>query len=767
MKRFSWQISKYIIQSIAPYFLFAWLLLSVILFVQQASRYADIFFNNALPSYLVWQLVAALVPNVIAFTCPMAVLLGVIIGLSKMQGDSELVAVRAAGVGNFQITFPIILLGILLSLFAFFINLKGVPIAAQIARNVAIQAAIYKLKSPIEPGTFNTEIQGYTFYIKDGDLEKGSWKNVFIYQDDRKNNQVRLITSVNGKIDSNDTDSELVLDNASINTFSVDDANKNLVYESVSDLRLVIPTKRRELIEKMSSSEINPEELGLRELLRYARSRAGKERTEAEILFQRRLVLSITPLIFAILGAALVLRFNRGGKGWGIFLALVSLTVYYIVALVGEQLARSGGINVFVSSLFPVILTSLAIFWFFLSQRLGLTKIGGGIFQKISFSNSGKISLPKFGKSSFLANFATGILDYDIITSLLKYFFLTLAFLTVIYQIFTAFELWKFVGGINKGYVILLQYLLYLIPFVYIQIAPSALMIATLATYVIKSRQNEVVTWTASGQSIYRLLIPCFVLMMFIGILNWGIQETILPYNNRVQDELRAKIRSSGKSNLASGKNWVAAENRIYSFELPNVIDTKSEARIVKNLTLFQLDEKGGKLLSLARVGEASWEDGKIRFLTDGSRIDWIEGTPQKSGLVPQTFEIKEDYNPFKIASKKPAHLTARETAEYLEITESESEKRSFSVALQKRYATIFLPLIITLFTAPFALSLSRKGKAVTVGYAVGVWLLFIGVTNVFEQFGANGYLDARAAVWSPLILFTVIGFYLLSKVRT
>ena len=44
----------------------------------------------------------------------MAVLVGTVIGLAKMQGDSELVAIRAAGVGNFQITLPIVLLGVAL-----------------------------------------------------------------------------------------------------------------------------------------------------------------------------------------------------------------------------------------------------------------------------------------------------------------------------------------------------------------------------------------------------------------------------------------------------------------------------------------------------------------------------------------------------------------------------------------------------------------------------------------------------------------------------
>src|SRR4028119_77177 len=155
MKRVSWLISKYLVQAILPYYIFSWLLLSVILFVQQASRYSDIFFSVNVPKNLVWQLTFALVPNVVAFTCPMAVLVGVIIGLSRMLGDSELIAVRSAGVGNFQITLPIIILGIALSFFTFFINLYGVPFAARLVRQVALQTALHKLESPIEPGVFN------------------------------------------------------------------------------------------------------------------------------------------------------------------------------------------------------------------------------------------------------------------------------------------------------------------------------------------------------------------------------------------------------------------------------------------------------------------------------------------------------------------------------------------------------------------------------------------------------------------------------------
>ncbi len=88
-------------------------------------------------------------------------------------------------------------------------------------------------------------------------------------------------------------------------------------------------------------------------------------------------------------------------------------------------------------------------------------------------------------------------------------------------------------------------------------------------------------------------------------------------------------------------------------------------------------------------------------------------------------------------------------------------------MALQKRYSSLLLPFVIALFTAPFSLSLSRKGKVITVGYAVGLWLLYTGTTSIFEQMGMNGVLSPGISVWSPILMFSMLGVYLVAKVRT
>lgn len=770
MRRFSWTISRHLLLTILPYFIFSWLVLSVIIFFQQGSRFSEIFFSTSIPKNLIWQLTFALIPNVIAFTCPMAVLVGVVIGLSKMQGDSELKAIRAAGIGNFQLTASVFVLGLLLSVFAFFINQKGVPFAAQLVRNISLQAALSKLESPIEPGVFYTEVKDSTIYVKEGNIEKGIWEKVFVYQEDKSRAEARLITSKHGWIDSKDDISELVLDNASVNTFSTSTStstgsqSSKFVTENIGQLRFVVKTKRDEIIDKLSNSEKNLDELGLSDLAKFAKSKEGSEKTEAELLLQRRIILSITPLVFSLLGMALILRFNRGGRGLGIFLALISLVFYYLIALLGEQLARTGAISVASAGFLPLVSSLLAILWLFFSSKFSFW---GKSFDEIKkyFKFNFKGSSNFLSKGNFYIDLTTGILDFDIISNLLKYFFLTLCFLTSIFLILTAFELWKFAGVIENGVTLLIKYLFFLLPYIYIQIAPSALMIAALTTFIIKSRQNEVVIWTAAGQSVYRLLLPCFILMVLIGLINFGIQEKISPKSNQIQETYRAQIRSNGVLDKKVGKLWAANDERIYSFELADQPDSKDSQK-VKNLTIYEFAEDKLQLKTIYKASEAVWEKSQIKLTKDVEQYILENGKTTALLNVPEK-EITENANPFTYLNKKPNQLNIQEVQEQIKNSQSKIEQRSYEVQLEKKYTTLFLPVVIILFTAPFALSLSRKGKVVTVGYAIAIWLLFMGITTAFEQFGLNNVVSAKIAVWSPLFFFSIIGAILLSRVRT
>src|ERR1700738_2507858 len=206
-------VERYILRTIFPYCLASLVLLTAILFAQQTGRYFETVFHGVMPSSFVYGLALALLPTVLVFTIPMAVLSGTIIGLGRMGSDSELVAMRAAGISTWRMLWPALAIGLIATAATAELNLKEAPRAQQQLKSVAIRSALYKLDSPVEPRTFTTEIPGRVIYVRDGDKTRGQWGRVFIWSVD-SDHSTSLITARAGRIDSSTETSELVLQDA-------------------------------------------------------------------------------------------------------------------------------------------------------------------------------------------------------------------------------------------------------------------------------------------------------------------------------------------------------------------------------------------------------------------------------------------------------------------------------------------------------------------------------------------------------------------------
>jgi len=810
MKKVSWLISRYLLGAVVPYFLFSWVLLTVILFLQQASRYSELFFNVNIPSGLVWQLMIGLIPNVLAFTCPMAVLVGTIIGLSKMQGDSELTAIRAAGVGNIQIAIPIALLGIALSLFALFVNLKGVPFAAALVREVAMRSAISKFESPIEPGVFYSEIEDFTILARDTDPQTGYLKSVFISQKDPANGVYRLITSDIGRIEIAGESTELVLENAAVITIPEAENGGKYAFERIKDIRVALKTKRAELLDRLANAVRLPDELGLGDLSDVAATAEGKTRTEAQIILFRRFVMSLAPLIFCLLGTVMVLRFRRGGRGFGIVLALGALIGYYLIAFSGEQLARAGALPVAIASLLPVAASLAAMLWLAYSPKFRIAE---------SISNFAALRIEQIkgrsGGLSFknrLVDVTSGLRDFDISASVAWYFLLATSFLLIVFLIFTAFDTWRFASTVENGGWMLTKYLTFLIPFAYLQIAPSAAMIAVLAAYSIKSRNNELVTWAAAGQSMFRLLMPSLGLALVLGAADFAVQETLAPRANQVQDNVRSELRSGGKP-IQPKRLWTTEGKYIFSYILgppkrePSASDNE-KGRAYDEIKGNPDDRSANKVESSRPNPKYGASDNDIdrrrrpldsgsavsdiivlEFLGDRTNLQTVyraragsfdgstvklqgvmavsRGVDSLTEASKREVELPARFDPFRNVGGKPNHLSVLELEESAKAASAESEHFAYSVGVQKRFASLFVPLVVVLFSVPWGISLRRTPMVSSLSIAVALWLVFIGVTNVFEQYGTSGSLTPFVAVWAPVLGFATLGIYLISRIRT
>ena len=366
-------IQKYIVNAIVPYFFLSLLLLTTVLYLQQSSRFAEILLLSFAPRDVVAGIALSLLPGALAFTIPMAVLAGTVIGFSRMRSDSELVAIRAAGVSSLSILLPPLMIGLLMSLIAFFINFEAAPTAAHQLRRAGLEAALHKLDSPVEPRTFNTEIPGYVLYVGEGDKLRGTWGRVFIFAQNKDGTRA-LVTAASGRIDAAASQSELVLTDA-VKTTLPGDANKpegQYITERITDTRIILDTGRKGILARLQEDDPHPDEMGMVELMKYTRMRTDVEARESATMLHRKFSLTLAPLIFALLGGTLSLHLKRVGRGWGSLLSLVTLIAYYMLSLFGDGLARKGAVPPFVGAWMSTVAASLVSLLLIIASRWGL-----------------------------------------------------------------------------------------------------------------------------------------------------------------------------------------------------------------------------------------------------------------------------------------------------------------------------------------------------------------------------------------------------------
>jgi LPS export ABC transporter permease LptG/LPS export ABC transporter permease LptF len=759
-------VERYIIRAISPYLFLSLLLLTAILFTQQSNRFGEILMGTRVPLGTVALLATSVLPNVLVFTLPMALLTGTLIGFSRMGSDSELTAMRAAGIGTWKMLWPALLAGVLLSLASLYINLKLAPESARSLRRMGYYVALYKLDSPVEPRSFYTAIPHNVIYVRNGDKAQGLWENVFLYRK-TENGSTMVVTARSGRIDSGGVQSELVLSDAVLLTLPENSEGRQGEYitEHLDQLRIVLDTGRKAILDSLQrgESEPKPNEMDWSDLSQYAASRTDAEGREAQTLLHKRLAMSLTPLVFAFLGGSLGLRVRKGGRGIGILLSVLSMLAYYLLTLAGEQMARAGTVAPFVGAWLASLITMIFALALLATGRLGfLGKVksaGTGGESTFIFIPSPKQK--KIAGKARLLNFPS-LMDMDVLRAATLSFILAFISLVAIFLVFTLFELWRFIAAKGIGMRVVGEYLLFLLPLVSVQLLPASVLISVLTAYALMSRRSEAIAWWASGQSIYRLMLPGLIFASILGGCLWIVQEHLMPQANIRQDALRAQIRGEvSRATVSFDRQWLASSDRLYSYEYEG-------PGSLRNPEVYEFDNAKIHLLRIIKGQEAGWVGSdqlnieKAESLTLGNAGMEREERPQIAIANVDPPEV------FKPTIDKPSHLSANALSGYIKtINRRGGDAVSLTVALQKKYADPFGTLVIAMAGIPLALSFGRKSTIMALCFAIILGLVFWAVSEGFRQLGEHGLLPPIMAAWSPAAIFASIGIYLLAKSRT
>ena len=174
-------LSRKVFREIFTGALLGTVLFSFILFLQKLGKLFEQLVTSAVSPDQIGLLFALILPQVLIYTIPVGVLVGVLIAMGRMSGDAEIIAMRAAGVPSRRLLIPVIFFAMLGLVAAGYSTCILNPWATRATYVILNKMAAASVTAEIRPRVFEEQFPNRILYIND--LKPGpivTWKGVFM-----------------------------------------------------------------------------------------------------------------------------------------------------------------------------------------------------------------------------------------------------------------------------------------------------------------------------------------------------------------------------------------------------------------------------------------------------------------------------------------------------------------------------------------------------------------------------------------------------------
>src|SRR6202142_3770962 len=148
-------LTRYILSEVISHAAIGIAVFTFVLFTRDLDHILDLVVRNSAPLPSVAEIFFFTVPVAFTYTIPMGVLVGILIGMSRLAADSEITAMRASGIGVWTFLRIISIFAVGASVLAL---VNGVYIAPK------SQAALGRLQERLRSSQVSFEVQPRVFY---------------------------------------------------------------------------------------------------------------------------------------------------------------------------------------------------------------------------------------------------------------------------------------------------------------------------------------------------------------------------------------------------------------------------------------------------------------------------------------------------------------------------------------------------------------------------------------------------------------------------
>lgn len=356
------------------------------------------------------------------------------------------------------------------------------------------------------------------------------------------------------------------------------------------------------------------------------------------------------------------------------------------------------------------------------------------------------------------------ILDQYLLKKILLPFFYCVAGFISVWLIWDlSSNLPDFLSGHAAAGMVLRFYLLQ-IPSVLMLSIPVGLLLSVLYTLTQMSRRNEIISMLCAGKSLYRIFVPLFVL----GLVMTGVLSV---FNYRLSPQAGA-VRESMKEEIKSG---VRADKGLVNHLFRNREDRRlwflarlhPDTLRATRLEIIQQNESGVVTEKWYAVSALYIPETKTWVLQQARHVTVDESGNQVSTDASPRLELTGwSETPWKIASSSmnAEYLGVSELRDYLRYNAEFPPTRlaPYLTNLHYRWALPWVCLVVVFLAGPMGVVIGRRGILGGVGAAVGLFAGLIFSSSLFLALGKGNRIPAWIAGWGPILVFMIIGMYLL-----
>lgn len=314
---------------------------------------------------------------------------------------------------------------------------------------------------------------------------------------------------------------------------------------------------------------------------------------------------------------------------------------------------------------------------------------------------------------------------------------------------------------------VLCDYYFSLTPFIFINISPIIIILATIFTLSSLNRHNEIMAIKAIGVNLWSIIWIFLIFGILMSIANFCVNELIKPesyvHSSNLKEEYFKNTGSKGKNKIMKNLTLYGSNNRIF------VINSYDVKRQQINNIIISENDANNQLTKQIVAKRAQWLEGYWIFydciiteFSDGK----LKGKPKH--FAEKVILIDEKPKDFQRANIQPDLMSYWQLKKYIRRLENSGFKANEQkVAFYSKIAFPLANFILIFFAVPFTLTRSRS-ESLFLGVFISIVISFSywGVHAVSLSLGKIGILSPLLAAWLTNILFLFCGIGLIESIK-